>query len=267
MDGDLLKCSYAALLAGAKEVAPSVYYDQQSYASVWALNLMHGLPLKTIGDDLGSGAGCELDGKLRAAHSSAALAVNTFGPWRNDASSLQIGETAFRSIRFEATCPTGLQGTPPHLDLLADGDLPVAIESKCTEWMTPKEAKFSGSYDSLKATHGHSPWFDQIATLRERPKQYSFLDAAQLVKHALGLTTLYGTRNAWLVYLFWEPTNAESWPQCAAHRAEANDLAARVQDSKVKLKPMSYRELWAHWDTQRPPAHLSYLRTRYDRIA
>src|SRR5260370_2533040 len=118
--------------------------------------LMHGLPLKTIGDDLGSGAGCELDGKLRAAHSSAALAVNTFGPWREDASSLQVGEMGFRRIRFEATCPTGLRGTPPHLDLLADGDLPVAIESKCTEWMTPQEAIFSDSYGRLDATQGHS---------------------------------------------------------------------------------------------------------------
>jgi hypothetical protein len=61
-----------------------------------------------------------------------------------------------------------------------------------------------------------------------------------VTSYTLGLTTLYGTRNAWLVYLFWEPTNAESWPQCAAHRAEANDLAARVQHSKVKLKPMSF---------------------------
>jgi hypothetical protein len=267
MAGDLLKCSYATLLAGAKEVAPSVQYDQRSYASVWEQNLMYGLPFKTIGDDLGSGAGCELAGKLRAAHSSAALAVNTFGPWRDDASSLRFGETGFRSIRFEAICPTGLRGTPPHLDLLADGDLPMAIESKCTEWMTPKEAKFSDSYGSLETTHGHSPWFGQIATLRERPKQYSFLDAAQLVKHALGLTTLYGTRSVWLIYLFWEPTNIGSWPQCAAHRAEAQDLAVRVQHSNVKLKPMGYQELWADWESRRPPAHLSYLRTRYDRIA
>ena len=130
MTGDLLKCSYAALLAGAKEVAPSVHYDQQGYASLWELNLMEGLPLRTIGDDLRSRAGCELDGKLRAAHSSAALAVNTFGPWRENASSLQVGEIGFKRIRFEVTCPTGLRGTPPHLDVLAEGNLPVAIESK-----------------------------------------------------------------------------------------------------------------------------------------
>ena len=30
-------------------------------------------------------------------------------------------------MRFEATCPTGLGGTPPHLDLLAEGDAIRAI--------------------------------------------------------------------------------------------------------------------------------------------
>jgi hypothetical protein len=265
---DLLSCSYKALLTGAQEAGGHVPYDQRGYAAAWELNLLPGLPIGAIGDDLGSGAGCELDGKLRAAHSSAALAVNSFGPWREEASNLRIGTvTGFKTIRFETVCPTGLRGTPPHLDLLADGDSPVAIESKCTEWMTPKESTFSSSYDKLKASHGHSPWFHQIASLREQPKRYSFLDAAQLVKHALGLTTLYGTRDVRLVYLYWEPSNAVSWPQCAAHRAEADDLAARVRDSNVMLNPMSYRELWSEWELQQPPSHLAYLWTRYNRIA
>jgi hypothetical protein len=32
-----------AVVAGAKEVASSVHYDQQNYASAWELNIMHGL--------------------------------------------------------------------------------------------------------------------------------------------------------------------------------------------------------------------------------
>jgi hypothetical protein len=141
---DLLSCSYKALLTGAQEAGGHVPYDQSGYAAAWELNLMPGLPIGAIGDDLGSGAGCELDGKLRAAHSSAALAVNSFGPWREEASNLRIGRvTGFKTIGFETVCLTGLRGTPPHLDLLADGDSPVAIESKCTEWMTPKESTLS----------------------------------------------------------------------------------------------------------------------------
>ena len=67
------------------------------------------------------------------------------GSWRTDPASLALGgTTGFRSMRFEAICPTGLGGTSPHLDLLAEGDLLVAVESKCTEWMqTHKSDVFS----------------------------------------------------------------------------------------------------------------------------
>ncbi len=108
--------SYVALLAGAREASPSVRYDQEGYAPRWEENLLAVLPLADLVTDLGSGAGRKLDGKLRAAHSSTALVVNTFGPWRSDPTSLHLGGiTGLRSLRFEATCPTGLRGTPPHL--------------------------------------------------------------------------------------------------------------------------------------------------------
>lgn len=266
MSGNLRRRSYAALLAGAQEASPSVRYDQDGYAPCWEHNLMDGLPLADISADLGSGAGRELDGKLRAAHSSAALAVNAFGPWRTDPSSLCLGGiTGFHSVRFEATRPTGLGGTVPHLDLLAEGDLPVAVESKCTEWMGPKRAVFSSSYDRLKPAHGHSPWFTQMQQLRASPDRYKFLDAGQIVKHALGSLNCYGTRKVRLVYLYWEPRNAENWPECQKHRTEADDMAARTEQSTVRLVPLSYGELWAEWNRHVSPCHLAYLRTRYDR--
>jgi Restriction Endonuclease associating with ARP len=268
MGEGLLERSYAALLAGARNASRSVRYDQKGYAPRWEDNLMSGLPLAEISHDLSAGAGQELEGKLRAAHSSAALAVNTFGPWRTD-SALPIlgGITAFRSVRFEAPCPTGLCGTPPHLDLLAEGDLPVAVESKCTEWMTTKPAAFSLSYDRLRPCHGCSPWLKQVHRLRAAPDRYRFLDAAQIVKHALGLLRRYGTREVRLVYLYWEPRNGGSWPECRQHRDEAEDLAARVERSTVRLIPLGYHELWAEWESQAPPGHLAYLRARYDREA
>ena len=164
----LLERSYAALLAGGRKASPCVRHDKNGYAPRWEDNLMNGLPLIEIKRDLGKGAGRELDGKLCAAHSSAALVVNTFGPWLTVPASLPFaGITGFRSVHFEATCPTGLGGTPPCLDLLAEGDLPVAVESKCTEWMEAKKAKFSRSYDSLLVSHGHSPWFKQMQQLRD----------------------------------------------------------------------------------------------------
>jgi hypothetical protein len=264
MSQSLIERSYAALLAGAQRVSP-VPYDRKGYAPRWQDNLMNGLPLREIERDFKMGAGRELDAKLCAAHSSAALVVNTFGPWRTAPASLTFdGMRGFKSVQFEASCPTGLGGTPPNLDLLAEGDLPVAVESKCTEWMKATPAVFSPSYDKLRGSHGDSPWFEQMSQLRNSGDRYEFLDAAQLMKHALGLLNCYKTHEVRLVYLYWEPRNAHVWPECLVHRAEADDLAARVQRSPVRLVPMSYRELWAAWEGQRSPDHLPYLITRYD---
>jgi hypothetical protein len=226
---------------------------------------MLGLPLTEIASDLNAGAGRELDSKICAAHSSAALVVNTFGPWRNRPEGMSLsGLNGFRSVRFESKLPTGLGGTPPHLDLLAEGEATVAIESKCTEWMEPKPARFSPSYDSLSPSHGHSPWFELIQQLLAEPCRYEFLDAAQLVKHALGLLTCYGALELRLIYLYWEPHNAADWPECRKHRGEADDLANQVKQCSIRLQPMSYRELWEEWAHQGPPPHLPYLRARYD---
>lgn len=258
----LVECSYDALLAGATTVSPSARY-QRRYATSWKDNLMPGLPLLEIERDLRSGAGRELDGKLCAAHSSAALAANTFGPWRTAPGSLTIaGISGFRSIRFEVTCPIWPSRTPPHLDLLAEGDVIVAVESKCTEWMKPKPAVFSDSYEKLRPTDEHSnwaPWFEQMQRVRGRSQ---FFDAAQVIKHAFGLLTCYGDRDVRLVYVYWEPRNAGDWPQCRQHRDQAADMAARVSQSTVQLVPMGYRELWDEW--QNSAHHLHYLRNRYD---
>jgi hypothetical protein len=252
------------LLAAAQSTADSATNDLRGYASRWQENLMTGLPLTEIAQDLSAGAGQELDGKLCAAHSSAALAVNTFGPWRTAPAGLSLaGMNGFQSLRFEATCPTGLGGTPPHLDLLAEGEAIIAVESKCTEWMKPKSAFFRPSYDRLRSSHGHSPWYELIHFLRVEPDHYKFIDAAQLVKHALGLLTCYGARELLFVYLFWEPRNSATWQECGRHRAEADDLANRVNRCSVRLLPMSYSELWTEWKDHWPTPHSTYVRSRY----
>lgn len=246
-------------------MAGSIAYDSRGYAPCWQENLMPGLPLSEIERDLSAGAGRELDGKICAAHSSAALAVNSFGPWRKVPQSLSLpGIKGFCTLRFEAKFPTGLGGETPHLDALAEGSATAAIESKCTEWMKPKIAEFRPSYDRLEASHGHSPWFDLIGEFRGQPACYQFLDAAQLVKHALGLLRHYGKNEVRLIYVYWEPSNAADWPECRLHRAEAEDLATRVTQCTVRLHPMSYRELWDEWNRCVPPLHLDLLRARYD---
>ena len=240
--------------------------DAKGYACKWQENVVDGMPITVIADDFGSGAGRELDKKLCAAHSSAALVINTFGRWRTEPESLRIaGVSRFHNIQFEMTFPTGLGGTPPHLDLFADGDSIVAVESKCTEWMDSKLALFSDSYDRLLDCLGDSVWFGVIRELRAKPDRYLFLDAAQLVKHAFGLLKRFASREIRLVYLYWEPANEHDWPECRRHRGEAQELARMVANSTVRLIPMSYQELWEEWKLAGSPPHLPLLKKRYCR--
>jgi hypothetical protein len=78
---------------------------------------------------------------MHAAYSSAMLAVNSFAHWRNskqDLGLLQLGGASnFTDLQFERKLATGLRGTPPHLDVLAEGSQNVvAVESKCTEYLS-----------------------------------------------------------------------------------------------------------------------------------
>jgi len=266
---NLRRRALAALRTGARDANQNASYDSAGYTNKWEHNVAPGLPLAAILGDMAEGAGRELDVKLRAAHSSATLAINTFGPYREDHGQLHVCQsTGFRSVRFEAACPTGLSGTPPHLDLLAQGDSIVAVEVKCTEWMKSRLAEFSPSYDQLEPTHGRSPWFAQIESLRAEPSKYEFLDAAQLVKHALGLEACFGATPVQLLYLFWEPANTAGWPECQKHRTETEALTAAVRGSTVELIGMSHAELLSEWERlPRPPQHLPYLHLRYGRAA
>ena len=51
---------------------------------------------------------------------------------------------------------------------------------------------------------------------------YRYLDAAQLVKHSLGL--MRGCPQAMLVYLYWEPRNWREFREFREHREEIADL-------------------------------------------
>jgi hypothetical protein len=140
----------------------------------------------------------------------------------------------------------------------------LAIESKCTEWIEGKEARFSTSYQSLEADFANTGWFRQLRRLRDQPNRYRYLDAAQLIKHAFGLMRNFPDRVVLLVYLYWEPRDATEWHDCLLHRQEAIELATNVCGSRVTLWPMSYLELWAEWEPTHTPRHLSWLKSRYD---
>jgi hypothetical protein len=191
--------------------------------------------------------------KMQAAYSSSALVVNSFAPWKRQLAGLELyGRSGFSSLRFEVKVPTQLGGTPPHLDFLAEAPdaAAVASESKATEFLQPHRTEFAPSYGSVCWPTCVESYSVIMRRLQLRPSTFAFLDAAQLVKHAFGLSAKFSDREVILLYLFWEPANRDSYREFDRHRDEIAEFAACVTGSSVTFCWKSYPELWADWAQQ-----------------
>jgi len=255
-----------------------VFRDEYpNYVRVPENNIAPGVELSDLRADFAGADGGELVSsggrpeKLCAVHSSAALAVNTFAPYRTAPGTLSLlGRSGFTLVRFEKKLRTGLGGTPPNLDLYAVGDEAIlAVEGKFTEMLSPKTANFSESYAQVVDELADDRWAEMYHSLCAEPKRYRHLDAAQLVKHYLGIR--HGLADEpvpkLLVYLFWEPVNWNTIPEFARHRSEALSFSMAVAGGEVEFTAMSYLELWELWKDEGvwegDEARLEYLRARY----
>jgi hypothetical protein len=265
----------AALAAALRRERGDRIADDLGYARRLEDNLVSTLTPATIQRvraEFGGGAGDELGGarpKLHAAYSSAALAANAFGAWRNseaDIGQLSLaGVRGFQSMRFEERCATGLPGIPPHLDVLATGRHVVGIESKCTEHLSDKAAAFRPSYE--RAFFEAAPSWGQRYRDALDPGAYRLLDVAQLLKHYLGLRRRFAGTPTTLLYVYWEPSSPEVAPEFARHRDEIERFADGLEDPGVTFAAQSYAELWSDWERQPTPPwlrdHVAELRRRY----
>lgn len=267
-----LNASRVALINGLRRMRPDVAIDTKGYVDTAADNLLGGVSLADFEDDLRQGDGNELAGKFRAAHSSSALAVNVFAPFKQCPSALRLpGDTRFSSLCFERKCPHGLAGRrSPNLDVFADAEAGgvVAIESKCLEPMTPHTASFAPAYDAeIRDARRATPWFREMIHLTQEPKTYRWLDAAQLVKHAFGIAHSVPDRPSILLYLFWEPSNPDEHPFFGEHRKEVARFSDSVSGATPAFAAMSYPELWAQWAKSSQPewlqTHVQRLNARY----
>jgi hypothetical protein len=202
--------------------------------------------------------------RLRQPDTAPALAVNSFINWRRCPQLLRLaGQNGFRELRFEARCPTGIRGTPPLLDLVAvDGHVVVAVTARCFEYLGQRRSKLTDGYSRLPPIPALLPWIELLHSLQERPRQFRYVDAAALVKHAIGLGRTFPGRNSKLLYLFWEPLDGASHVCFGEHRAELDALAARVAGCSVGFAAQSFHELWADWERLSEPEWLRGIVTR-----
>ena len=265
----LRRAAYRALEAPFR--GANVLRDEDGYLFDVAENLLPGVDYYAVLGDFERGAGNEAKRKLRAPWSSAALAANAFGPWRRDPSALPLEGGRFDRFEFEVQCPTGLRGTPPHLDAVATrGDVVVAIESKCCEILSVKRPSFAPAYESIGDERAASPWFAVIDAARRDPARFELLDVAQLVKHYLGLARQFRDVPVVLMYLYWEPPDWHAHRAFRTHRDEIDAFGEAVDgDAHVAFRAASYDTIWSAWQTAAAAPwvadHLGRLRNRYSR--
>ena len=220
------------------------------------------------------GKGHELEGHMKALHSSSALVVNVFDYWRRvgriqDMAECCGAEGSVTEMEFEKTHPIkGVTRTPPHLDVEFGGTLPLAIESKFTETYRRKTRRPLASTHLDKYIEKDDIWVglprlravaESIVRQSADRTQFEYLDVPQLVKHVLGLNGAYQGHFS-LLYLWYR---VES-PEAAQHEHELGEFVAHVGD-EIGFRTMTYQELFnrirrlPNFD----PAYVEYLEARY----
>jgi Restriction Endonuclease associating with ARP len=209
--------------------------------------------------------------KALALHSSAVLAINVFDYWvgRQDTRLLldSLGlSSKLVKLTFEERFDTGLPGTPPNLDVVLwlDSGFVVGMESKFTEWLAPKRPgrrAFSDKYFEAEPwTNVGLPRCQALACgIRDGAETFRVLDAAQLLKHALGLANNHRAKCR-LWYIFYDLPG----PASDLHTVEIERFAAST-DPVLAFRALTYQDLYAKLATEKnlDREYLAYLRNRY----
>lgn len=245
------------------------------------MRLLDHLPKAAILAAYEKSPGRELDGKADSPESSAALVANTFGYFIDRPAELppmpgltSVGWPA-SNVQLEANVRfPWAGGTHPWLDVLIDtGTHTVGVESKRFEpYRGRHDAEFSDAYSRDVWSASMAPYLRVMEALKSGALDLHALDAAQLVKHALALSTqcLKSGRRPVLYYLFADPTD---WPdgrpvQDVARALHAEHLAAfarEVAGAHVQFAWSTYPRVLASWTGASPSlaAHAEAVRERF----
>ena len=219
------------------------------------LPLLPGVPEDRVHAILDKAGDNEIaSGKFASPQSSAALAVNGFGWFLDRPADLPpfpgLENCAWPAIRVDIERQMRFPwrgGRHPWLDAAVETpDCLIGVESKRYEpFRDRKEAKLSDAYDRDVWGEGMEQWCAMRDLLRAEPRRYRYLDAAQLVKHAFGVSTQAHKcgKEPVLLYLFTEPSNVTDRAMFAAHRTEIADFAEQVRGGRVRFTTCS----WAEW--------------------
>lgn len=126
---------------------------------------------------------------------------------------------------------------------------------------------FAPRYDKAVEQLADPTWRDHYELVSTTPIVFQYLNAAQLIKHYLGLKQTYVGRPMTLLYLYWEPTDPSDHAAFLEHRAEIDRFAGALNDPAIQLEAMSCTDLWESWSLLPEPSwlpgHVTELRARY----
>lgn len=232
------------------------------------MRILNHLPKSAILAAYANAAGNELDGKSESRESSSALVANSFGfyldrpyelpplPHLPTAGWPAVSVALEANVRFPWT-----GGRHPWLDVLIETNThTIGIESKRYEpYRGRHEASFSEAYDRKVWSSSMEPYLQVMSKLRSGQLDLHALDAAQLVKHALALSTHCGKsgKQPVLYYLYADPL---TWPDGrpvpdrsrAQHAAHLAVFAREVAGAHVQFVSATYWQVLSTWSAASP---------------
>lgn len=255
--------------------------DANGYVQLTSENLVEQFTnWAEIESELGGGQGSELKAdangvvKFNAVHSSSALCVNNFAPFKLHKHKFSfLGSTDFTEATFEKKLPTGV--STPNLDFyLENSHTVIGIESKFTEILEDKYPNKNLDKYQNRAGLAYLPAeFSEVLQHYIDCKAEMYLDVAQLLKHSMGLINRASTRNKFifnkflskpkLVYLYWQPTNWYNFDIYRKHEDEVADFKKRIE-AVIEFTPLSYSEFWKMYENDGNfGAHVQNVKARY----
>lgn len=237
--------------------------------------------------------------KMKAVHSSSAIVVNLFQYWKGkdisplmyalnlrrkpypdtitenagtdapDVSEISPKENAAKIYfekKFRISDDTVSFRKPANLDVVIEEPLcHTAIESKFTE-------PYGNSHEGLREAYirNESLWtelpnlYDLAKQISPDNKLFKHLDAAQLVKHILGLSANYREKRVKfrLLYLWYDVLGEEG----AEHRREIEQFASIAKKDNILFRHITYQEVIATLAKdyrEGNEAYIDYLTERY----
>jgi hypothetical protein len=193
--------------------------------------------------------------KMKALHSSSAIVINLFQYWQErDVSPIVYAcklcsksknnftnEIKFEE-KFEISGDKSQFPFSPNIDIVIKDSqsFVYAIESKFTEPYREKPKGIKLKYiDNLSFWNGLPGLYELAKEICPDNNKFQYLDAAQLLKHILGLKKKHHKNGFHLLYLWYDVIGKNGFE----HREEIEQFAEIAKGDNIKFSHITYQEV------------------------